>query len=352
MIELKKLIDIFNYASEQNKKKYYEMTCDLAKKFDEDFFDPYLHSYKSTDTIMPITRYLDENIPLFIFFSFYKGYEDSTIDIKLYFKDMLDNVANYIFDHYTDEILPSIYGFLLDSGNNKRNRFREFSSSFITCDPVKMFRSSYVSANFTYQVTFMRYYIDLLKSIVSIHKSSSITDNKIILSPNDMENIYLDILQYCKLNNYRKDIDVIYFQFMDIIKTCGLRDILEDMLNTNSSIISTMGKMTNEYLIEKIGNLIFGCMKTKSSKYQIKSALLDIMRKVQNKYIYNNDLLSIRKICLKYIASSSEYDYICYRYLTGNETDGNFLYAVRELYEDSDHNEDIIDIMKDCFVKI
>ena len=351
MIELKKLIDIFNYASEEDKKKYYDMICDLAEKFDKDFFSPYISSYKSPDSLMPIVGYLDKNIQLIIFFSFYKGFKDSTIDVKLYFKDMLNSITNYVHTHHIYEVLPSIYGFLLDTGNDRKNRFAKFSN------PIEKPFGFYIDIDtsipgFSYQTKFMENYLNLIKSIVSIDSSINNNIKKILLSPDDMENIYIDILQYCKLNTYSKDIDALYFQFMDTIKTFGLRNILEDMLNRRSSIISTIDKMGIGCLVEKLTNLIFGCRKTKCDKYLVECALLDIMRKVQNKYIYNNELLSIRKICLKHIASSSDVSYMCYRYLTGNESDGNFLYAMKVIYEESDHNEEISDIMKECFVEI
>ena len=186
----------------------------------------------------------------------------------------------------------------------------------------------------------------------SSSSSDKPNNDKILLSTDEMDDVYLTILYYCK---FRDKIDryEIYHRYMDKINKFGLRSILEDLLNTpHLSIIHSVEKLKRESYLDKLADMIFGCAKSERDIICFECAFLDIMRKLQNKYIYNNTLLSIHQICKKYIDTfhGQLFNY-CYEYLTGdNIADGNFLYNIKEIYG-LFINSKIDNIMKDCFVE-
>ena len=202
-------------------------------------------------------------------------------------------------------------------------------------------------------------YLKLMTSILSLANSDKANNEKIVLSRNEMEDIYITILSYCK---FRDKIDYYktYHGYMDSIKTFGLRSILEEILNTpHLSIIDSVEKLKRESYIDNLATLIFGCSKTDNDIINLECAFLDIMRKLQNKYIYDNKLISIHQICKKYV-DNKEYSNSCFskpvfidcfNYLIGKIGDGNFLFSIKKTYEVWKITI-IIDIMKDCFVEV
>ena len=343
---LKKMLDVFENATEGDKMKYYDMIIEFAENYDRDYFTPYINAYKSPKSI-PIVEYVNNNIPMLIYFAFYKAFTDSTINVKLYFEAMSSRAIKDIKDY---NIIPFLYYFLIDEYNAEKCRFT------VTNNPNCPYNNN--NEEFIYQNKCMKKYLELMTSILSLAADSSLSssdkpnNDKILLSTDEMDDVYLTILYYCK---FRDKIDryEIYHRYMDKINKFGLRSILEDLLNTpHLSIIHSVEKLKRESYLDKLADMIFGCAKSERDIICFECAFLDIMRKLQNKYIYNNTLLSIHQICKKYIDTfhGQLFNY-CYDYLTGdNIADGNFLYNIKEIYG-LFINSKIDNIMKDCFVE-
>ena len=353
--KLKRMLEVFENATEGDKMKYYDMIIEFAENYDRDYFTPYIDKYKSQKSEAPIEEYINDNIPLLIFFAFYKAFNDRKINVKSYFEDMSSRAIKDIKDY---NIIPFLYYFLIDEYNAEKCRFTGTNNPFLKNCP-------YNNEEFIYQNKSMKKYLELMTSILSLaaDSSSSSSDKpnneKILLSRNEMEDIYITILSYCK---FRDKIDYYktYHGYMDSIKTFGLRSILEELLNTpNLSIIDSVEKLKRESYIDNLATLIFGCSKTDNDINRLECAFLDIMRKLQNKYIYDNKLISIHQICKKYVDNKvysnsccSKPVFIdCFNYLIGKIGDGNFLFSIKKTYEVWKITI-IIDIMKDCFVEV
>ena len=344
--KLKRMLEVFENATEGDKMKYYDMIIEFAENYDRDYFTPYINAYKSPKAI-PIVEYVNNNIPMLIYFAFYKAFTDSTINVKLYFEAMSSRAIKDIKDY---NIIPFLYYFLIDEYNAEKCRFT------VTNNPNCPYNNN--NEEFIYQNKCMKKYLELMTSILSLAADSSLSssdkpnNDKILLSTDEMDDVYLTILYYCK---FRDKIDryEIYHRYMDKINKFGLRSILEDLLNTpHLSIIHSVEKLKRESYLDKLADMIFGCAKSERDIICFECAFLDIMRKLQNKYIYNNTLLSIHQICKKYIDTfhGQLFNY-CYDYLTGdNIADGNFLYNIKEIYG-LFINSKIDNIMKDCFVE-
>ena len=344
---LKKMLEVFENATEGDKMKYYDMIIEFAENYDRDYFTPYINAYKSPKAI-PIVEYVNNNIPMLIYFAFYKAFTDRRINVKSYFEAMFSRAIKDIKDY---NIIPFLYYFLIDEYNVEKCRFAGTNNSFLKNCP-------YNNEEFIYQNKCMKKYLELMTSILSLEADSSSSssdkpnNDKILLSTDEMDDVYLTILYYCK---FRDKIDryEIYHRYMSKINTFGLRAILEDLLNTpHLSIINSVEKLKRESYLDKLADMIFGCAKSERDIICLECAFLDIMRKLQNKYIYNNTLLSIHQICKKYIDTfhGQLFNY-CYEYLTGdNIADGNFLYNIKERYV-LFINSKIDNIMKDCFVE-
>ena len=343
---LKKMLEVFENATEGDKMKYYDMIIEFAENYDRDYFTPYINAYKSPKSI-PIVEYVNNNIPMLIYFAFYKAFTDSTINVKSYFEAMSSRAIKDIKDY---NIIPFLYYFLIDDYNAEKCRFT------VTNNPNCPYNNN--NEEFIYQNKSMKKYLELMTYILSLEADSSSSSSdkhnneKILLSTDDMEDVYLTILYYCK---FRDKIDryEIYHRYMDKINKFGLRSILEDLLNTpHLSIMHSVEKLKRESYLDKLADLIFGCAKSERDIICLECAFLDIMRKLQNKYIYNNTLLSIHQICKKYIDTfNGQLFNYCYDYLTGdNIADGNFLYNIKELHQVFIVGK-ISDMMKDCFVE-
>ena len=347
--KLKRMLEVFGNADKGDKMKYYDMIIEFAENYDRDYFTPYIDAYKSPKSEVPIVEYVNNNIPMLIYFAFYKAFTDSTINVKLYFEAMSSRAIKDIKDY---NIIPFLYYFLIDEYNVEKCRFAGTNNPFLKNCPYNN------NGEFIYQNKCMKKYLELITSILSLaaDSSSSSSDkpnnDKILLSADEMDDVYLTILYYCK---FRDKIDryEIYHRYMDKINKFGLRSILEDLLNTpHLSIIHSVEKLKRESYLDKLADMIFGCAKSERDIICFECAFLDIMRKLQNKYIYNNTLLSIHQICKKYIDTfhGQLFNY-CYEYLTGdNIADGNFLYNIKERYV-LFINSKIDNIMKDCFVE-
>ena len=352
--KLKRMLEVFENATEGDKMKYYDMIIEFAENYDRDYFTPYIDAYKSPKSEVPIVEYVNNNIPMLIYFAFYKAFTDSTINVKLYFEAMSSRAIKDIKDY---NIIPFLYYFLIDEYNVEKCRFAGTNNSFLKNCP-------YNNEEFIYQNKCMKKYLELMTSILSLAADSLLSSSdkanneKILLSRNEMEDIYITILSYCK---FRDKIDYkTYHGYMDSIKTFGLRSILEELLNTpHLSIIDSVEKLKRESYIDNLATLILGCSKTDNDIINLECAFLDIMRKLQNKYIYDNKLISIHQICKKYV-DNKEYSNSCFskpvfidccNYLIGKIDDGNFLFSIKKTYEVWKITI-IIDIMKDCFVEI
>lgn len=350
--KLKRMLEVFGNAGEGDKMKYYDMIIEFAENYDRNYFTPYINAYKSPKSEVPTVEYINNNIPLLIYFAFYKAFTDSTINVKLYFEAMLRRAIKDLKDYH---IIPFVSMFLLDDCNDEKNRFKENKNPF---SKKYLYYNDYNYKDFIYQNKSMKNYLELMTSILSLAADSSSSNSdkpnneKILLSTDEMEDVYLTILYYCR---FRDKIDryEIYHRYMDKINKFGLRSILEDLLNTpHLSIIHSVEKLKRESYLDKLADMIFGCAKSERDIICLECAFLDIMRKLQNKYIYNNTLLSIHQICKKYIDSfhGQLFNY-CYDYLTGdNIADGNFLYNIKEILVAFRVGK-IPDMMKDCFVE-
>lgn len=346
--KLKRMLEVFGNACKGDKTKYYDMIIEFAENYDRDYFTPYINAYKSPKSEVPTVEYVNNNIPMLIYFAFYKAFTDSTINVKLYFEAMSSRAIKDIKDY---NIIPFLYYFLIDEYNAEKCRFTGTNNPFLKNCP-------YNNGEFIYQNKSMKKYLELMTSILSLEADSSSSSSdkpnneKILLSRDDMEDVYITILSYCKFRD-RLDRYEIYHRYMDKINKFGLRSILEDLLNTpHLSIIHSVEKLKRESYLDKLADLIFGCAKSERDIISLQCAFLDIIRKLQNKYIYNNTLLSIHQICKKYIDTfdGQLFDY-CYDYLTGdNISDGNFLYNLKELHPVFIVGK-ISDMMKDCFVE-
>lgn len=352
--KLKRMLEVFGNADKGDKMKYYDMIIEFAENYDCKYFTPYINTYKSPKSEVPIVEYVNNNIPMLIYFAFYKAFTDSTINVKLYFEAMSSRAIKDIKDY---NIIPFLYYFLIDEYNAEKCRFTGTNNPFLKNCP-------YNNEEFIYQNKSMKKYLELMTSILSLtaDSSSSSSDkpnnDKILLSRNEMEDIYITILSYCK---FRDKIDYYktYHGYMDSIKTFGLRSILQELLNTpHLSIIDSVEKLKRESYIDNLATLIFGCSKTDNDIINLECAFLDIMRKLQNKYIYDNKLISIHQICKNYVnkdySNSCFYKPVfidCFNYLIGKIGDGNFLFSIKKTYEVW-RITIIIDMMKDCFVEI
>jgi hypothetical protein len=347
---LKRMLEVFGNCGEGDKMKYYDMIIEFAENYDRNYFTPYINAYKSPKSEVPTVEYINNNIPLLIYFAFYKAFTDSTINVKLYFEAMSRRAIKDLKDY---NIIPFLYYFLIDEYNVEKCRFTGTNNPFLKTSP-------YNNGEFIYQNKSMKNYLELMTSILSLSlaadSSSSDSDKpnneKILLSTDEMEDVYLTILYYCR---FRDKIDryEIYHRYMDKINKFGLRSILEDLLNTpHLSIIHSVEKLKRESYLDKLADMIFGCAKSERDIICLECAFLDIMRKLQNKYIYNNTLLSIHQICKKYIDSFQNQIFNdCYEYLTGdNIADGNFLYNIKERYVVIRIGK-VNDMIKDCFVE-
>lgn len=346
--KLKRMLEVFGNASKGDKMKYYDMIIEFAENYDRKYFAPYIDKYKSQKSEAPIEEYINDNIPLLIFFAFYKAFNDRKINVKSYFEDMSSRAIKDIKDY---NIIPFLYYFLIDEYNAEKCRFTGTNNPFLKNCP-------YNNEEFIYQNKCMKKYLELMTSILSLAADSSLSssdkpnNDKILLSTDEMDDVYLTILYYCK---FRDKIDryEIYHRYMDKINKFGLRSILEDLLNTpHLSIIHSVEKLKRESYLDKLADMIFGCAKSERDIICFECAFLDIMRKLQNKYIYNNTLLSIHQICKKYIDTfhGQLFNY-CYDYLTGdNIADGNFLYNMKEIH--AVFIDKMYNIMKDCFVEV
>ena len=350
--KLKRMLEVFGNAGKEDKIKYYDMIIEFAENYDRDYFTPYINAYKSPKSI-PIVEYVNNNIPMLIYFAFYKAFTDSTINVKLYFEAMSSRAIKDIKDY---NIIPFLYYFLIDEYNVEKCRFT------VTNNPNFPYNNN--NEEFIYQNKSMKKYLELMTSILSLaaDSSSSSSDKpnneKILLSRDEMEDVYITILSYCK---FRDKIDYYktYHGYMDSIKTFGLRSILQELLNTpHLSIIDSVEKLKRESYIDNLATLIYGCSKTDNDIINLECAFLDIMRKLQNKYIYDNKLISIHQICKKYV--NKDYSNSCFykpvfidsfNYLIGKIGDGNFLFSIKKTYEVW-KIDIIIDMMKDCFVEI
>ena len=292
---LKKMLEVFENATEGDKMKYYDMIIEFAENYDRDYFTPYINAYKSPKAI-PIVEYVNNNIPMLIYFAFYKAFTDSTINVKSYFEAMSSRAIKDIKDY---NIIPFLYYFLIDEYNAEKCRFT------VTNNPNCPYNNN--NEEFIYQNKFMKKYLELMTHILSLEADSSSSssdkpnNDKILLSTDEMDDVYLTILYYCK---FRDKIDryEIYHRYMDKINKFGLRSILEDLLNTpHLSIIHSVEKLKRESYLDKLADMIFGCAKSERDIICFECAFLDIMRKLQNKYIYNNTLLSIHQICKNYV---------------------------------------------------
>lgn len=344
--KLKRMLEVFGNAGKGDKMKYYDMIIEFAENYDCKYFTPYINAYRSPKSEAPIEEYINNNIPLLIYFAFYKAFTDSTIDVKAYFKAMCSKLVKSLKDYH---IIPFLYYFLIDEYNVEKCRFAGTNNLFLKNCP-------YNNGDFIYQNKSMKKYLELMTSILSLASDSSSSDSdkpkeKILLSTDEMEDVYLTILYYCK---FRDKIDryEIYHRYMSKINTFGLRSILEDLLNTpHLSIIHSVEKLKRESYLDKLADMIFGCSKSDKDIINLECAFLDIMRKLQNKYIYNNTLLSIHQICKKYVDTTSMNIFTnCYEYLTGDIDTGNFLYNIKMANEVFMVTK-IYDIMKDCFVE-
>ena len=344
--KLKRMLEVFGNAGKGDKMKFYDMIIEFAENYDRDYFTPYINAYKSPKAI-PIVEYVNNNIPMLIYFAFYKAFTDSTINVKLYFEAMSSRAIKDIKDY---NIIPFLYYFLIDEYNAEKCRFT------VTNYPNCPYNNN--NEEFIYQNKCMKKYLKLMTSILSLansYSSSSNSDNanneKIVLSRNEMEDVYITILSYCKFRDMIDSYEI-YHRYMNKIKTFGLRSILEDLLNTpHLSIIHSVEKLKRESYIDNLATLIFGCSKTDNDIINLECAFLDIMRKLQNKYIYNNQLPSIHQICKKYIATFRDNIFKdCYEYLTGDIADGNFLFRIEQIDEVFRIGK-IYYMMKDCFVE-
>ena len=347
--KLKRMLEVFGNAGKGDKMKYYDMIIEFAENYDRDYFTPYIDAYKSPKSEVPIVEYVNNNIPMLIYFAFYKAFTDSTINVKLYFEAMSSRAIKDIKDY---NIIPFLYYFLIDEYNAEKCRFTGTNNPFLKNNE-----------EFIYQNKSMKKYLELMTSILSLAADSSLSSSdkpnneKIVLSRNEMEDIYITILSYCK---FRDKIDYYktYHGYMDSIKTFGLRSILQELLNTpHLSIIDSVEKLKRESYIDNLATLIYGCSKTDNDIINLECAFLYIMRKLQNKYIYDNKLISIHQICKNYInkdySNSCFYKPVfidCFNYFIGKIGDGNFLFSIKKTYEV--WKIDIIsDMMKDCFVE-
>ena len=350
--KLKRMLEVFGNADKGDKMKYYDMIIEFTENYDRDYFTTYINAYKSPKSEVPIVEYVNNNIPMLIYFAFYKAFTDSTINVKLYFEAMSSRAIKDIKDY---NIIPFLYYFLIDEYNAEKCRFT------VTNNPNCPYNNN--NEEFIYQNKSMKKYLELMTSILSLaaDSSSSSSDKpnneKILLSRNEMEDIYITILSYCK---FRDKIDYYktYHGYMDSIKTFGLRSILQELLNTpHLSIIDSVEKLKRESYIDNLATLIYGCSKTDNDIINLECAFLDIMRKLQNKYIYDNKLISIHQICKNYVnkdySNSCFYKPVfidCFNYLIGKIGDGNFLFSIKKTYEVW-KIDIIIDMMKDCFVE-
>lgn len=346
--KLQRMLEVFENATEGDKMKYYDMIIEFAENYDRKYFAPYIDKYKSQKSEAPIKEYINDNIPLLIFFAFYKVFTDSTIDVKLYFKTICSRVEKSLKDYC---IIPFLYLFLLDGYNDEKCRFTEIKNLFSK-------KSLYDNKEFIYQNKSMKKYLELMTSILSLAADSSssssdkLNNEKIHLSRDEMEDVYITILSYCKFRDMIDSYEI-YHRYMNKIKTFGLRSILEDILNTpHLSIIHSVEKLRRESYLDKLADMIFGCSKSDKDVINLECAFLDIIRKLQNKYIYNNQLPFIHQICKKYIVSFRDIIFKdCYEYLTGDIADGNFLFNIKQIYEEF-RVDKILDMIKDCFVEI
>ena len=350
--KLKRMLEVLGNADKGDKMKYYDMIIEFAENYDRDYFTPYINTYKSPKSI-PIVEYVNNNIPMLIYFAFYKAFTDSTINVKLYFEAMSRRAIKDIKDY---NIIPFLYYFLIDEYNAEKCRFT------VTNYPNCPYNNN--NEEFIYQNKSMKKYLELMTSILSLAADSSASSSdkpnneKIFLSRNEMEDIYITILSYCK---FRDKIDYYktYHGYMDSFKTFGFRSILQELLNTpHLSIIDSVEKLKRESYIDNLATLIYGCSKTDNDIINLECAFLDIMRKLQNKYIYDNKLISIHQICKKYVntdySNSCFYKPVfidCFNYLIGKIGDGNFLFSIKKTYEVWRNTVIIIDMMKDCFVE-
>ena len=354
--KLERMLKVFENATEGDKMKYYDMIIEFAENYDRKYFAPYIDKYKSQKSEAPIEEYINDNIPLLIFFAFYKAFNDRKINVKSYFEDMFSKVSE--LDYH--KIIPSLYMFILDDSNVEKCRFIENENLL---SKKHLYYNDDIYKEFIYQNKCMKKYLELMTSILSLAADSSLSSSdkanneKIVLSRNEMEDIYITILSYCK---FRDKIDYYktYHGYIDSIKTFGLRSILEELLNTpHLSIIDSVEKLKRESYIDNLATLIYGCSKTDNDIINLECAFLDIMRKLQNKYIYDNKLISIHQICKNYVnkdySNSCFYKPVfidCFNYFIGKIGDGNFLFSIKKTYEV--WKIDIIsDMMKDCFVE-
>lgn len=345
--KLKRMLEVFGNADKGDKMKYYDMIIEFAENYDRDYFTPYINAYKSPKSEVPIVEYVNNNIPMLIYFAFYKAFTDSTINVKLYFEAMSSRAIKDI-KYYN--IIPFLYYFLIDEYNVEKCRFTGTNNPFLK-------NCTYNNGEFIYQNKSMKKYLELMISILSLaaDSSSSSSDKpnneKILLSRDEMEDVYITILSYCKFRDIIDSYEI-YHRYMNKIKTFGLRSILEDILNTTHlSIIDSVEKLRRESYLDKLADMIFGCSKSDKDVINLECAFLDIIRKLQNKYIYNNQLPSIHQICKKYIVSFRDIIFKdCYEYLTGDIADGNFLFRIEQIDEALIVGK-ISDMMKDCFVE-
>ena len=342
--KLKRMLEVFENATEGDKMKYYDMIIEFAENYDRKYFTPYIDKYKSQKSEAPIEEYINDNIPLLIFFAFYKVSTDRRINVKSYFEAMFSKVSER--DYH--QIIPFLYMFILDNSNVEKCRFIENENPLLK---KHLYYNDDTYKEFIYQNKYMKKYLKLMTSILSLANSDKANNEKIVLSRNEMEDIYITILSYCKFRDIIDSYEI-YHRYMNKIKTFGLRSILEDILNTTHlSIIDSVEKLRRESYLDKLADMIFGCSKSDKGVINLECAFLDIIRKLQNKYIYNNQLPSIHQICKKYIVSFRDIIFKdCYEYLTGDIADGNFLFRIEHIDEALIVGK-ISDMMKDCFVE-
>ena len=91
--KLKRMLEVFENATEGDKMKYYDMIIEFAENYDRKYFTPYIDKYKSQKSEAPIEEYINDNIPLLIFFAFYKVSTDRRINVKSYFEAMFSKVS-------------------------------------------------------------------------------------------------------------------------------------------------------------------------------------------------------------------------------------------------------------------
>ena len=194
-ITIKRMLEVFGNADKGDKMKYYDMIIEFAENYDRDYFTPYINTYKSPKSI-PIVEYVNNNIPMLIYFAFYKAFTDSTINVKLYFEAMSRRAIKDIKDY---NIIPFLYYFLIDEYNAEKCRFT------VTNYPNCPYNNN--NEEFIYQNKSMKKYLELMTSILSLAADSSASSSdkpnneKIFLSRNEMEDIYITILSYCKFRD-------------------------------------------------------------------------------------------------------------------------------------------------------